>query len=453
MMTHLRLSLASLLAITVLAANAQGLRLPTAPPAVATGAGTTGDAQRSADFIVAVVNSEPITNFQVRQEVQRSVRQLASQQQGLQDARVLADQALERLINDRAQLQMARATGIKVDETAVDDAEQAVARQNQTDLAEMHRRLAADGIERSQFRKQLRDQLLLVRLRERDVSQRVKISELDVDQYLREQERTQDQGLVEMHIAHVLVALPEAATAAQIAAAQAKSQRVLESARGGEDFSKLAREQSDAPDAGTGGQLGLRSVDRYPALFVDATRSLPVGGLAVVRSGAGFHVLKVLEKRSAGMPATSVVQTRASHILLRLSAQSSEAAARNKLADFRGRILAGQADFATLARENSHDGSAAQGGDLGWASQGQFVPEFEETMAALAPGDISEPLVSRFGVHLIQVKERRTLQLSQREQREAVRAILRDKRLDETYLTWAQDLRARAYVEMREPPG
>ena len=227
---------------------------------------------------------------------------------------------------------------------------------------------------------------------------------------------------------------------------------MLDSARAGEDFARLARENSDAAGAADGGEIGLRQADRYPVLFVDAARALPVGGLTLVRSGAGFHVLKVIEKRAGGMPATSTIQTRASHILLRLSVQLGEAAAREKLADFRKRILAGQADFATLAKEHSQDGSAARGGDLGWASSGQFVPEFEDAMNALAPGRISEPLVSRFGVHLIKVEERRTVQLSQREQREAIRAMLREKKLDTAYATWVQDLRARAYVEMREPP-
>lgn len=452
----LRLSLASLLVQCAFGAGAQGLRLPSqaaplpAPPAATAPAPTP---QRSADYIVAVVNSEPITNHQVRQEAQRLLRQFAQQQQPAPDARQLANQALERLINDRAQLQLARESGVKIDESAIDDAEQSVARQNQMEVAELQRRLAAEGIDRSQFRGQLRDQLMLVRLRERDVNQKVRISELDIDQYLREQQRNLDSSGAEIHIAHVLIALPEEPTPAQIAAAQDKTQRVLDSARGGADFAKLAREQSDAPDAANGGQLGMRRLDRYPPLFVDATRSLPVGGMAVVRSGAGFHVLRVLERRAPGLPASTVVQTRARHILLRPSAQLSEGAAREKLDDFRRRILAGQADFAALARENSQDGSAAQGGDLGWARDGQFVPEFEDVMGSLSPGEISTPLVSRFGVHLIQVNERRTVPLSQREQREAVRALLRDKKIDEMFLTWSQDLRARAYVEMREPPG
>ncbi len=451
MMTRRALSFlaGSLVCSAVLVVHAQGLRLP-APAAAAPEAGA---APKSADYIVAIVNSEPITNHQVRQETQRLARQLAQSQQPVPEVREMAALALERLINDRAQLQLAKETGIKVDESALDDAEQNVARQNQLDLAELQRRLAADGIERVQFRNQLRDQLILVRVRERDVNQKVRVSELEIDQYLRERQKTLATLVPEINIAHVLVALPDGASAAQVAAAQLKAQQVVERARAGEDFSTLARLLSDAPDASSGGQLGLRPADKYPALFVEASRDLAVGGLTVVRSGAGVHVLKLVEKRASGMPATTVEQTLASHILLRLTPQVTEAVARVKLLEMRQRIVAGQADFATLAKENSQDGSAAQGGDLGWSAPGQLVPEFEDVMNNLAPGQVSEPLVSRFGVHLITVKQRRSLTLSEREQREAIRAQLRDKKLDDAFATWAQDLRARAYVEMRAPPG
>ncbi len=454
MMIHcaLRQALAGLVACVAFSVGAQGLRLP-GVPSMAVAPVAADASQRSADYIVAIVNSEPITNHQVRMEKLRVVSQLTQAQQPIPDTRELANIVLERLITDRAQVHQARETGIKIEEPAIDEAEQSVARQNQIDISEVYRRLAADGIPRTQFRTYLRDQLMVVRLREREVTQKVRISELDIDQYLRDQQKNQDESATGINLAQVLVALPDDPSAAQVAAAQAKAQKVLDRARSGADFAGLAREFSDAPDAANGGQLGLRRADRYPALFTDATRDLAVGALVLVRSGAGIHVLKLLERRAGGLPAASVVQTKASHILLRLSPQLSESAAREKLMDFRKRILAGQADFAALARENSQDGSAAQGGDLGWAGPGQFVPEFEEVMNALAPGEISEPLTSRFGVHLIEVKERRAVPLSQREQRAAVRAMLREKKLDEAYLTWVQDLRARAYVEMREPPG
>ncbi len=449
------LSAACLLIFAALPVQAQALR-PAARPAPTVGAmpAAAQGAIRQGDFIVTIVNSEPITNHDVAVEVQRVQQQYAQQRQALPDARELTRQVLERLINEKAQLQLARESGIKVDEPSVDQAEQSVALQNQLSVDELHRRIAQDGINPQQFRDQLRNQLLLTRLREREVEPRVRVSDLEVEQYLQEQLANSNAPANQLiNIAQLLVAVPDQASETQVAALQAKAQRALERARAGEDFATLARELSDAADRTNGGQLGLRPADRYPPLFLEATRSLAVGGISgLVRSGAGFHVLKLVEKRNAGLPPVVITQSRARHILLRPSAQLSEAAARDKLNDFRRRIQTGQTDFATLARENSQDGSAEQGGDLGWAYPGQFVPEFEAVMNRLAPGQIGEPLISRFGVHLIQLMERRNTTLSEREQREMVRNMLREKKLDEAYANWARDIRARAYVEMREPP-
>lgn len=452
MMTNrlLRVSMAGLIAGAVLTLHAQGLRLPGAGATAATAAVAQ---QRASDYIVAVVNSEPITNLQVRQEVQRLGQQLTQQQQPIPAPQQLAEQALERLIVERSQVQFARESGIKIEDFALDQAEQTVARQNQVEVAEMYRQLGETGVSRSQFRNNLRDQLLLSRVRDREVGQRISVSELDIDRYLMDQRRETSAKLAEVSIAHVLFALPESASTEQVSAAQAKAQRVMERARAGEDFAGLARELSQAQDAAAGGMFGMRAVDRYPVLFTDAVRSLEPGAMTVVRSGAGLHVLKLLEKRLAGAPAMSVVQTRAGHILLRPSEALSESAAVARLEDFRKRIVAGQASFETLAKEHSLDGSAAQGGDLGWAVQGQFVPEFENVLESLGPGEISAPLVSRFGVHLIRVMERKSVPLGAREQREAIRGILREKKFEDAYLIWSGELRARAYVDMREPPG
>ena len=447
------LNVASFVALAGLSVQAQGLR-PSAGSAVAAPAiRMQPETAQQADFIVAVVNSEPITNSEVQREVQRVMQQMAQQRAPQPDRKELARQVLESLINQKAQLHLARESGIRVEESAVDQALQNIARQNQLTVAELERRIAAEGLVLSQFRTQLREQVMLTRLRERDVEPKVKISDLEIDQYLQEQQNNKDPSAIEINLAQILVSVPDAATPAQIAVLQAKAQGALARARAGEDFALLVREFSDASDRANDGQLGLRTANRYPPLFLEATQNLTVGGISdLVRSGAGFHVLKVIEKKGGGMPAMTVTQSRARHILLRVSAQLSESAARDKMSEFRKRILAGQADFAVLARDNSQDGSAAQGGDLGWASPGMFVPEFEEVMNRLAPGQISEPLVSRFGVHLIQLMERRDVPLTLREQREQVRALLREKRLDETYATWAQDLRGRAYVELREPP-
>lgn len=406
---------------------------------------------QQADSIVAVVNSEPITSNELRMRTVRAAQLLAQQNTPVPSESVLTQQVLENLITEKALQQHARDTGIKVDDLLVDQAEANVARQNSMDVAQLRRRLAADGLSLERFRTDLRNQLLLTRLRERDVDGRVKVSDLDVDQFIREQQASVDPAGVEMNLGHVLVVVPENASPSEVATLQAKAQGIADRARKGDDFAALAREFSNAAEGASGGALGLRAADRYPALFVESTQALPVGGVAgPVRSPAGFHILKVLERERAGVPGTQVTQTHARHILLRPTAQLSESAAAARLAEYKQRIQSGQADFATLAREHSQDGSAKDGGDLGWANPGQFVPEFEEALDALAPGQIGGPLTSRFGVHLLQLIERREATLTQREQREVARNVVREKKLDEAYANWIREIRARAYVELRE---
>ena len=450
-MTPLRvtLSLASLALLVSLSAQAQGLKLA---PQSSTAPKPTS--QQSADFIVAVVNSEPITNNEVRRELEKAL-QLASQQGRPQAAsEALAKQVLDSLIDQKVQLQQARETGIRVDEAAIDVAEQSVARQNQVDVAELHKRLAADGVTVSQMRGLLRDQLTLSRLREREVESRVRVTDQEVEEYLGAQPVNVSPENLQINLAQILIAVPENANAAQVATLQAKGQRALARARAGDDFTALVKEFSDASEGAQSGQLGLRTANRYPPLFLEATQNLAVGGVSdVVRSGAGFHILKVIEKISPSLPTMAVTQSRARHILLRLSPSLTEAQALAKLSVFKRDVVAGKANFANLAREFSQDGSAAQGGDLGWASPGMFVPEFEDVMNRLEPSQISDPLVSRFGVHLIQLMERRKVALSPREQRDTVRAMLRDKKLDPAFSAWAEGLRARAYIEFREPPS
>ena len=450
----LGLAFAAQVTLLLAPAHGQGLRVSPQLGGSRPAARPNDNTPRAADYIVAIVNSEPITNNEVRSRMVRFEQQLTQQGTSLPPRPELARQVLERLISEKAQLQLARETGVKIDEATVDQAEQNVARQNQVDVAELRRRIAADGVEPSQFRDDLRNQLLLTRLRDRELEARVRVTDLELDQYIREQQGLRDASAVEINLAHILIATPEGANAQQVAALQARAQRVQERAQAGEEFTRLVREYSEASDAAnTGGIVGLRTADRYPPLFVEATQSLREGGVSkVVRSGAGFHIIKVVEKRHGGLPGANVIQSHARHILLRPSAQLSEAAALARLADYKKRIEAGQADFAQLARENSQDASARSGGDLGWANPGLFVPEFEDTVNALSPGQLSEPLVSRFGVHLIQLLERREASLSQREQRDLARSLVREKKLDEAYVNWAQDVRGRAYVEYREPP-
>ena len=408
--------------------------------------------RQSAEYIVALVNSEPVTNNEVQSRMQRLLRESPEAQR--MPRAELARLVLERIINERAQLQLGRENGVKVDDLAVDQAEQTVARQNQISVAELRRRVAAEGVSQDQFRRELRDQLTLTRLRDREIEAKVKITDADVDQFIKEQRAGANAAIASnMNIAQLVVLVPEGASDDAVAKLQQRAQALAQRARAGEDFPTLVRENSDSPDRSGGGVMGMRSADRYPGIFVEATQSTPIGGIAgPVRSSVGFHVLKLIAKSQPGASDAVVTQTQVRHILLRNDPKRSTAEAVAQLAEFKRRIQGGTADFAGLARDNSQDGSAKEGGDLGWSRPGMFVPEFEEVVNRLAPGEISDPVVTRFGVHLIQVQGRREAKLSQAEQREAVRAVLREKKVEQATETWAQEVRARAYVEYREPP-
>ncbi|MEO7241977.1 MAG: peptidylprolyl isomerase, partial [Variovorax sp.] len=338
-------------------------RAPTAAPT---------SQQRAAEYIVALVNSEPITNTDVQNRVDRLLESEADASRLPQTE--LARRVLERLVMERIQLQEAKDYGLKIDDAAVDAAERSVAQQNDVSPDELRRRITEAGISREQMRRELREQLAFAKLREREVEAKVKISDLDIDRYLQEQRaNTKADGAAgEINLAHVLVAVPESASEAQVAALKRRADAIAARAGGGEDFAKLANETSDAPDRVNGGALGLRGPERYPPLFVQATQGLGVGGVAgPVRSGAGFHVLKVLVRNQAGGD-NVVTQSRLRHILLRIDGARDEAAAIRQLADYKRQIQAGRTDFATLAREHSQDGSAKDGGELGWHATSDF---------------------------------------------------------------------------------
>lgn len=406
------------------------------------------------DYIVAVVNSEPITFQELSIEVRRVSQQLTQQGQATPAPEELRRLVLERLINDKAQLQLAREQGIRMDATAIDRAEQNVASQNGVDVVALRQKLAKDGVTVQSFRDGLRDQLTLSRLHEREVESSIKVSDVDVDRTIQEQQANNtDPFAQELNIAQILIVVPEKANGEEAAALYVKAQKVLQRARDGEDFTNLVKEFS-AADRNNGGQIGLRRGDRLPPSFVNATQGLKVGEIAdVVRTGAGFHILKLVERKAPTRLVQTMVQTRARHILLRNSPQLPQAQAIARLADARQQIVSGKTDFASMARKMSQDSSAEQGGDLGWAAPGMFVPEFEEAMNRLQDeGAISPPVVSRFGVHLIQLVDKRRVELSPQQIRESVRAQLRQSRYEEAYTAWARDVRARAFVEMREAP-
>jgi peptidyl-prolyl cis-trans isomerase SurA len=408
-----------------------------------------------ADFIVAVVNSEPITNNEVQSMRARLERDAAARGAARPDAQELMRVALDQLINEKAQLQLARENGIKVDDDALDQAEMNVASSNQISRDDLRKRLAQEGISVTQFREQLRQQLTLTKLREREVESRIRISEQEIDQFLAEKSKgPRASGNAEINLGMILIAVPENSPESTISALAQRAQDVAARARRGEPFAELAKTHSEAFDKGTkGGEMGLRSTERYPELFVQAVQNLRVNDIAgPVRSGAGFHILKLLERRDPPPQGLTVTQTRARHILLRAGPSMSREQAVAQLAEVRKQIVAGRVSFQRAAQDISQDGSASQGGDLGWTGPGQFVPEFEQVMNSLAPGQVSDPLVSRFGVHIIEVMERRSVALSEREQRDMARAALRERKMDDTYTRWAEETRGRAYVEMRDPP-
>jgi peptidyl-prolyl cis-trans isomerase SurA len=402
------------------------------------------------DFIVAVVDSVPITNHDVTLRVPQLRDQLKQQGRSVPEADALLKVALERLIIERALLEFAKDTGVTIEDDAVDQAEQRIAAQNQMSLAAWKQKVSAEGISAARFRQNVRDQLTIQRLTERNVPARIKISDVEIDQVVRERQAANAGTNPDIDLGHILITVPEKASAAEVVALQNKAQATLARVKRGEDFGTVAKEISESAERDKGGLMGLRPANRYPTLFVDAIQNLQVNDSTVVRSGAGFHVLKVVTKRASQV--LTITQTRARHILLRPGGQLSQTAARAQLADYKRQIESGRADFAKLAREHSEDGSAAEGGDLGWSTPGMFVPEFEETMRQLQLGQIGDPLISRFGVHLIQVLERREAPISERELRDMARNSLRDKKFDETYQLWSQEIRGRAYVEYRDPP-
>ena len=406
---------------------------------------------RSGDYIVAVVNQELVTAVEVERRLVQ-VQELASRNgQTLPPPEALRREIVDALIDERVVITYARDAGLRIDEVEIDRAVQNVAAQNQLTLTELRERLKTDGVDFGRFRANLRDQMQIERVREREVIGRIRVSEDEVDAAIVAGRRTADAD-PELNVAQILVTVPEGADEAMVAERQARAQRALARVRAGEAFDAVAREVSEDGNRERGGEIGLRAASRLPDIFVGAVRKLAVGEVDkdLLRSGAGFHVLKLLARQDND--GATVTETRARHILLRTSPQLTAEVAARQLGEYRRQIESGARRFDDLAREFSEDGSAAQGGDLGWQPPGTMVPEFEQAMNALPLGGISAPLATRFGMHLIQVQERRDTALDPRRLREQVRNQLREQKFDGAYALWTKDLRARAYIEMREPP-
>ncbi len=408
-------------------------------------------AKQRGDHIVVVVNTELVTSVEVAQRLEAAKAEAKRSGTAPPDDASLRQQVLDALIDERVLVTYAREAGVKIDEAEIDRAVNNIAAQNQLNLGQLRERLRAEGMDYNRFRSTLRDQMQVERVREREVSSRIRISDQEIDQLIDEQ-RARLGKEVQLNIAQILLALPDGADAAAVAQLKARAEALLVRLRAGDDFAALAREFSADANRESGGAIGLKDAQRLPDLFVAAVKDLPAAALAPepVRSGAGWHLLKLLEKQQ-GDP-FKITQTQARHILLRATDQAQGNAVARRLEDIRRQIERGEKKFDDVAREISEDGSAPAGGDLGWASPGQFVPEFEQAMTDLPVGGISPPVVSRFGVHLIQVVQRRETTVDPKEVRNQARNQLREQKYAQAYRDWVKELRLRAYIEQREPP-
>lgn len=400
------------------------------------------------DRIVAVVNSDVITSVQLRDRVEQITRQVQRQGGQLPPADVLERQILERLIIEQAQLQLARETSLRVDDATLERAIARIAENNRISATELRATLERDSVSWSRFRDEIRTEILLTRLREREVDSRIVVTDAEIDNFL--QNNPDAFSGSEYLVAHILMRAPESASPEQIARLRERAERALSRLRAGEAFGRVAADSSDAPDSVNGGSLGWRERDRLPALYADAARDLQPGQVSpVLRSAAGLHIIQLVDKRGgAAAGPEQLEQTRARHILIKTSEVLSDTDAEARLRALRERIVNG-GDFAELAKANSADLSAARGGDLGWLNPGDTVPEFERAMNALRPGEVSPVVRSPFGWHLIQVMERRLQDVTDERKRNAARNILRDRKADEAYEDWVRQLRDSTYVENR----
>lgn len=400
------------------------------------------------DRIVAVVNDDVITRHELDDRLNIVVKQLQKQNISLPPQDALEKQVLERMVMDMLQAQFAKETGVHVDDTQLDKALLRIAQENKfATLAEFRAKLAQDGVDFKKFREEIRSEIVATRLREREVDNKLVISDGEVDNYLATQAKLQGKG-EEYQLAHILVLVPEQASADKIQASRQRAEQALARLQNGADFAQVAAEFSDAKDAMQGGNLGLRSADRIPSLFVDALQKMHPGEISpVLRSPNGFHILKLIEKRSKDVPVV-ITQTHARHILIKTSELVPESEAKSRLLEIKQRIEAG-ADFADQAKRYSEDGSASQGGDLGWLSPGDTVPEFEKAMNALQPGQMSDAVQTGFGWHLIQVLERRNADVSVEQKKQQARMAIRSIKSEEAYQDWLRQLLDRAYVEYR----
>ena len=399
------------------------------------------------DRIIAIVDQNVVTEQELGDRVHTVTAQLEKQGTELPPQDVLEKQILERLISDNLQMQFAAQTGIKIDDTQLDKAIERIAEQNKMGVDEFKVALQKDGISYRKFREDIRTEITIARLKEREVNNRVVVSDGEVDNYLTTQAtRKDDQD--ELEISHILIRTPEDATPEDLQKAKAKMDEALKQLSDGASFGKVSASYSDAPNALEGGGLGWKTSSQIPSLFLDALQNMQVGEVSKpLRSPNGFHILKLTNRRGGSSPLL-VDQTRARHILIKLSEVVSEKEAKQKMDGIKERLDNGT-KFEDMARQYSEDGSANSGGDLGWVNPGDTVPAFEQAMNDLALGEISEPVRSPFGYHIIQVIERRKQDMTKEAARLKARQEIRARKADEAYQDWVRELRDRAFVELR----
>lgn len=400
------------------------------------------------DRVVAVVNNSVITANELDRKVQQTLRQLALRNTPPPPRGQLKKQLLERMIGEKVLLQMAEDSNIRIDGDTLDRSLNRIATQNNMDMATFRAAVEKDGIDFAQFREQIRNEIAITRLREREVDNRVAVTDAEIDNHLatRKQDPTSQ---TEYNLAHILVLAPEGASPEQLAALRAKAEKARAELKNGVDFAQTSAAYSDAQNALQGGAMGWRSEAKLPTLFVDAVKDLKIGDTTpVLRSANGFHLLKLNDKRGVNVSMV-VSQTHARHILIKTNEVVTDHDAYVRLLELSDRIKNGGADFGELAKLHSADLSAAKGGDLGWLNPGDTVPEFEQAMNALAIGGVSEPTRSPFGWHLIQVVERRDQDVSQERQRLEARRAIRERKSEEAFEDWMRQARDRAYVEYR----
>jgi len=397
------------------------------------------------DRIVAVVNEDVITSTELDFELQRSAEILKRQGTQVPKGEVFERQVLERLITKRVLTRNAKTSGVQVTDAELEKALERVAQDNKLALPALREAVEREGQSFDRFREDIRAEILMARLKDREVDSRLVVTDTEVQSFLSRQE-TEGAKTDEYNLSHILVSVPEQADPQEVAKRKAKVDDALAKLRNGMDFAQVAASYSDAPDALQGGAMGWRSPARLPTMFVDALRDSRVGEVsAPLRSPAGFHILKLIDKRGAETPIV-VRQTKARHILIRLNEIVSETDAINRLNDLKDRIEHG-ADFANLARLHSDDASASKGGELGWVSPGDTVPEFERAMDALNPGQVSPPFRTPFGWHIVQVAERRDQDMSEDRTKMQARQAIRSRKSDQQWQDWVRYQRDKAFVE------